>query len=238
MCNKDSIAILKKAIKLTLSELEKANKDNENIKIVSGRGYESNFGGYNIFETSFVEKLIRNLIKKRYQSPIGWEVAYPENVDGWEKSKLDLGLGLVDDGKNDKKYLFKIAIEVKKWNIEDTIPYNIWEDVFKIIGYSDEDNKDVGKHKYILLFFQNENKSDIENRMNQVFIDLGYFGNKLGKEDFSNFLKKKLGWKKEKYIKFVLNKLDFNSEKKILVIESLETRGALGAVLLKVNCKN
>lgn len=165
--------LLEKAIIQTVQELTSNNSNSIKGRIISSTGGENSgnvykLSGLRIFETSIVEKLISNFFKLTNEEIfIGWESSYPR--DDWGHSKLDIGIDYIDNSD----YLFRIAIEVKKWFPDEySIPYNIWYDIFKIIGYSHLENKEVGQKKYILLFC--EYKENLDSLITKTFISYDY----------------------------------------------------------------
>lgn len=84
-------------------------------KILSGKSIWKPTG-IQIFETSFVEKLVKKfasdfqLIFPDKSNVIGWEASYPNALNDWSKSKLDLGLDY-----DENTGLFKTVFEVKRW---------------------------------------------------------------------------------------------------------------------------
>jgi len=257
---------LKRAIRLTVDELGVLdNSYRLKGKVVSGKGgdetgYVYNLSGMTVFETSIVQKLVINIASNftDEHERIGWEISYPR--EEWGRAKLDLALDYVENSD----YLFRTVIEVKKWQpVEKNVPYTIWDDIFKIIGFSDENNKEVGMNKFILIFFANH--ENVRNLIDDTFVNLDNLMNMKKNEaiktkyinrmkncDIENnynffefFIKYELEW--DNGIDFVLGKMDMKSYEnvtpKILSIEPIVDNsnvfyihGDIGAVLLRVNC--
>jgi hypothetical protein len=135
----DHVELLKKAIVDVVGELR-------TMKLLEDQ---------NLLEDQIVEKIIQSLLKiTKNSNPtneqgilyphIGREILYLHR--DWGKNKLDLGLGLIEG----PKYLFRTAVEVKKWigkinaTKVDVVPQKIWYDIFKITGYQIDENKNVG----------------------------------------------------------------------------------------------
>jgi hypothetical protein len=229
MVDKNSVEVLKKAIQKTLnSQHDMQDNDKSDCKIISGRNSEpiDMSDLLYIFETSIVEKLIRNIIKKlknKKDCKIGWEVPYPKAHKRWSRAKCDLALDCIET-KNNEEYLFRTVVEVKRayfgadmltnnWE-----PYDVWADIYKIIGYYDDENPEVGKNKFVLLFlpYYREWGKKYSDFLRQTFISKKSFENKKGKLTHKEFLIKKLSWKKEK-IKTISGRPEFKKDHKAAI---------------------
>lgn len=251
----DFIEELEVSIKKTLEKIEGLSEiEGRRIKIISGRGPFDTFSAGNHFETTYVEHLIfslsENIVSNSRLNPIGWEVSYPDSKEntGWRKSRLDLALGFV----NNSDYLFETAIEVKRWNIESTVPYNIWNDVFKLLGYC-SDNQEVGKNKYILLFVDNfNNDPEINISLDEAFINLMNIKKQMGNDLNLNYsscidyiireiLEKFYKWDNMS-INFIKNKIKKNINEGTFLMNCYDNvlssdKKKLCAALLKINPK-
>lgn len=190
----DHVELLKKAIVDVVEELR-------NMKLLEDQ---------NLLEDQIVEKIIQSLLEITrngnstneqgilYQH-IGREILYLHR--DWGKNKLDLGLGLIEG----PKYLFRTAVEVKKWigkiNAKKGgwVPQNIWYDIFKITGYQIDENKNVGYNKFVLFFFETKESSsekEIIEIFEKIFIKPDYLNSYLKDNEWNieNFLKIYLGW--------------------------------------------
>ena len=173
----DYIDLLKGAIKDTLNDSYNSLPISKDLKgqLLSGHGGPDSIYSLNLintFETSIVEKLIENIFYK-LDDPneiIGWESSYP--MEKWRKYKLDLALDYIKE----LDYLFGTAVEVKKWfPAVESVPHNVWSDIFKLVGYRHKNIK-VGENKFMLLFLNHTNHSENElaTIINKCFLDLSY----------------------------------------------------------------
>lgn len=181
----NNIDHLKKALEATLSQLSQKKTESSNGKLISSWNDEYNYGGINIFETSFVDALVSNLAVIQAVGSIGWEVNYPwnESDDIWYRKKLDLAIGYIPRDKEPNsdrlQALFQMPIEVKKLPVDENGDFTvesemyIWQDIFKLYGYKftdDSGNKDlreeVGKEKIMLCFSEVENGAIFEFKKN------------------------------------------------------------------------
>lgn len=69
--------LLKKALECTLQSLSEKKEQSSKGNIISGWNEEYSYGGFNIFETTFVDTLIFYLKAQGKDMEIGWEVNYP-----------------------------------------------------------------------------------------------------------------------------------------------------------------
>jgi hypothetical protein len=177
---------LKTALHITLTNLSQQKGETGKENIISGWNDSYQYGGINIFETSFVDALVSSLSKIQDIGMIGWEVNYPWNEEEnlWYQRKLDLAIGYIhrDGEPNSKKLqsLFEMPIEVKKLPLYqiNTEPKNrdfsfeselyIWQDIFKLYGYHLKSSNDeeklktkVGKEKIMLTFSEMPNNKEI-----------------------------------------------------------------------------
>lgn len=187
-----NLDLLIEAIDKTLKSLVEKGEQASNCEIYSSWNTSYNYGGLNIFETTFVDLLVQNLSDK--VKNIGWEVNYPSDEKGkpWYRRKLDLALGKIDRNAEPNspslQVLFETPIEVKKlpvlesenfFSIESEL--YIWQDIFKLFGYrwidpNDQSNltESVGKNKIMLTFsflkINNSNTKDyFEKEMHSRF---------------------------------------------------------------------
>jgi len=244
---------LKDAIKEVIGSLS-SEKEELKGKIVSGNGrknYTYKLTGFTTFETRIVELLTIKLLKKYNDDNfrVGWEVAYPTKA--WGRSRLDLALDFIEGSE----YLFRIAVEVKKISskevCDEMVPYNVWNDIFKIAGYRDENEefKDTGRDKFVLVFFEKPDNVP-EEKLKEIFenafvthcyLNKYFEDNKPDLKDniYKHFLEE-LGWKSciDEALKY-LGLEDGDKKKKFVEIENIDNRqlylkDKLGAVLLRV----
>jgi len=159
-----NICVLKNSLLKTIEVISKKTISTSNCKIISNWNYDYNYGGIDIFETTFVDTLIHSLLMNDEVKTIGWEINYPFNSDGkpWYKSKLDLALGILKERYEPCNYnwedqsLFSTAIEVKKLrylkDMDITSEIIIWQDIFKLFGYYSPYSSEIGKEKIMLIF--------------------------------------------------------------------------------------
>lgn len=222
---KDIILIMKDVIDNLENEFKK------DCKIISGES-EWISGPYNIFETSFVERVVKALCRQSQKyGKIGWEVSYPEFMPAWKNSKLDFAFGHI------KKYYFNNVFEVKRW-YGAKIPHNIWADIFKLFGYIIDD-PNIILNRYMIIIKSFESSEDLELFFNENFVEMKPLGNteKDRLINFRNILQKE-GWSEEsineifnKYSEKIKNK--FIQLDKEFVIKSKDCK--LEVVLLKIN---
>lgn len=161
---------------------------NKDCEIISGTKDVWNPTSKNIFETSFVERIVKKLTY--YEKKIGWEVSYPYDVEGyhnWSRSKLDFAFNFID------KYLFETVIEVKTWNGKDEYLYKLWSDIFKLYGYKSSEYKDAGQNKYLLVFYKAETdtSADIITKIDETFVNIKNIKNQIFSEElFRKYLQK------------------------------------------------
>ena len=123
------------------------------------------FSNIEINETSFVENIVKNMMMKDVED-IGWEVSYPDTYETWKNLKVDIAFDYIKDSE----YFFESVVEVKKFVFENNKSSDlIWYDIFKILGYSSEDER-VGSHKYILLYYQETKDIDPHELIRKEFI--------------------------------------------------------------------
>lgn len=254
----DYLQILFNAIENMINEMREMRENNFDDKlypkgtIVSNNGKKASgnrypFGPINLFETSLVEKVIRNILLitnreyKNNDEKIGWEVSYPNDLKEWSRSKLDIGIELIEkDNKGNEikeSNLFKIAIEVKKWFPSKNIPYYIWSDIFKIMGYS-KPNSEVGKNKFLLIFWDASENNIAESKIQEHFTNYLIKENKNTKELLENFINTTLSWN-QKGTKDVIEKLiDFKNISELIKEEKIFIGHGISALLLRVNSRN
>ncbi len=231
----ENVELLKKAIQNVLADREN-DKDELQCKIISGQNSDlidiSNV--LHMFETSIVENLIREIanIKKEPNYTIGWEMPYPKAHKGWARSKCDLALDCINPDcvkpENNEECLFKTIIEVKRVYVPEKDfnevwePYNVWGDIFKIIGYFDDKKQDAGQNKFVLLFFpyyRSLHLQEYSERLEKIFSQKEQFG----KQTLAHkkFLKEKLNWKDED-IKTIWNRPEIQNDKVTIRFEPFD----------------
>ncbi len=173
-----SIHSLIKAIELCLDQINEEESEiynifgTENASIYSGNK-KLRFIDYRIrFETSIVERIVFNLLKLNINN-VGWELNYPENIDfsRWKTLKLDFGFDYIESSD----YLFRNIVEVKFFDLYSKIPFDIFEDAFKLQGYSSPIYGEAGLNKFVLILFRTNGNISYQNDcINKVFISLDY----------------------------------------------------------------